>query len=289
MAKKKGLAANPPTEEELEIADRVYQKNLADKFEWDNSQFELLSTMRYDPQLYTGGLPLIEAINEEVLHRSFFFLLKYHVKRLNDSRDFFEFNKVGHLTTKVLLEHVSKALEGLDELKFGPIRIQILVNDAGIFHINPTPALFPMNLNMDCPVTWTAYLDNEATLSTPFTSFKTSKRDAYNAARKRMIPEGSINTDVILVNTQGNISESSIANVALLRPAKNPVTEKMEMVWVTPPLADGCIEGCGRRWLMDADKLVESVISLKTVVDGETVLEFNAMRGVFKSQLVIVR
>ncbi|VEU20842.1 DEKNAAC101725 [Brettanomyces naardenensis] len=269
-------------------ADDILSKYLTKDFDWKNVDFQLLTTMRYDPALYKGELPLLEAIYKEPLDDSFFFLLDNHVRRINLEREFFEFDKVGVLTSEILLKHLTEAMKGLGIDKVSPYRVRLSVDKEGEIHLELRgPVEFPINTDINCPITFVAHLDSQPTVISPFTSFKTTNRNAYDSAMKREIPEGSTNVDVLLYNTGGYITESSACNVAFQRLVKNPLTGKETLKWVTPPLSVGCIEGTVRKHLMDEGLIHEATVPVESLEDGETVLLFNAVRGLFKAKLAL--
>ena len=74
---------------------------------------------------------------------------------------------------------------------------------------------------------------------------KTSRRERYEAARARH-PDAD---DVLLVNTRGEVTESTIANVAAQLGGR----------WITPPLDAGLLPGTERAALLDEGTLAEGI------------------------------
>lgn len=93
---------------------------------------------------------------------------------------------------------------------------------------------------------------------------KTTDRAIYEQAKSGM-PHGA---DALLVNERGEATETSIANIAVLREGR----------WVTPPVSCGLLPGVMRAHLLDQGEIVEGLV---TAIPGETVRCFNAVRGVF--------
>jgi para-aminobenzoate synthetase/4-amino-4-deoxychorismate lyase len=75
---------------------------------------------------------------------------------------------------------------------------------------------------------------------------KTSRRERYEAARARH-PDAD---DVLLINTRGEITESTIANVAALLDGR----------WVTPPIGAGLLAGTERAALLADGAIVEGAL-----------------------------
>ena len=76
-----------------------------------------------------------------------------------------------------------------------------------------------------------------------FLFHKTSLRERYEEARRRH-PDAD---DVLLVNDRGEITESTIANVAV----------RVDGRWRTPPLDAGLLPGIGRAVALEEGRLVE--------------------------------
>jgi para-aminobenzoate synthetase/4-amino-4-deoxychorismate lyase len=104
--------------------------------------------------------------------------------------------------------------------------------------------------------------------SSPFLYHKTTVRGIYEQARTGCDEE----TDVILTNERGEVTETTIANIAVLRKDR----------WVTPMVSCGLLAGTMRAQLLDEGQLVEGIVRLEELLPGETIRCFNAVRGVFE-------
>ena len=121
------------------------------------------------------------------------------------------------------------------------------------------------------------HLDTVPTPSSVFTRTKTTHRDHYNAARSRFAipppPSPSLD-EVVLFNEIGDITETSIRNIAFVR--RSPPR------WVTPATSTGCLTGVVRRWLLEQGRIVEAdegELKREDVLHGEYVLTFNGVEG----------
>ena len=111
-------------------------------------------------------------------------------------------------------------------------------------------------------------LDTQPTPSSPFTSFKTTSRAHYDAARERVgIKDRKEPREVILYNEEGEITESSLRNVSFWRNG----------IWVSPPDSSGGLPGTVRRHLMDIGLLREGVIRKEDIQPGEWVMMSNGV------------
>ncbi len=106
----------------------------------------------------------------------------------------------------------------------------------------------------------------------PFLYHKTTHREVYAAAAA----ERTADTDVLLYNEAGEITESTIANVAVC----------FHGTWYTPPVHCGLLAGTMRRDLLDRGEIQERVIRLEEMADAEGVRLMNSVRGQFDVEWV---
>lgn len=94
---------------------------------------------------------------------------------------------------------------------------------------------------------------------------KTTSRRRYDEARSRH-PHAD---DVVLVNPAGEVTETTIANLAVL----------VDGVWTTPPLESGCLPGTYRAELLDRGEVVEGVITVEMFTRLDDLAVFNSVTG----------
>lgn len=93
---------------------------------------------------------------------------------------------------------------------------------------------------------------------------KTSMRRRYRDARLRH-PGAD---DVLLVNLDGEVTESTIANVIV----------RIDGAWVTPPLASGCLPGVMRRVLLETGEITEASVLVSDLDRVEELALINSVR-----------
>jgi para-aminobenzoate synthetase/4-amino-4-deoxychorismate lyase len=94
---------------------------------------------------------------------------------------------------------------------------------------------------------------------------KTTRRAPYERRRERQ-PDVD---DVLLVNDRGEVTESTIANLAV----------RLQGVWVTPPIDAGLLPGTYRTVLLREGRLIERPVTVDELRDaGELALE-SSVRG----------
>lgn len=106
----------------------------------------------------------------------------------------------------------------------------------------------------------------------PFLFHKTSRREAYDRARAAQ-PDAE---DVLLWNESGEITETTIANVAVRRAGR----------WITPPVACGLLAGVMREELLATGAWVEGTIRRDEIQPGEEIELANAVRGRWRARVV---
>ncbi|KAI0778721.1 aminotransferase [Trametes elegans] len=253
--------------------------------------FELISTTKYDPQLRditwntdaNAGTP------------SPYLLLRYHHRRLLDAAEVHGWPLSPDFSTVRLKELCGEAAQRSAQSRTPEhsFRIRILLSFTGTVSVTATPIPSPSTRDPAALSLWLPsvsptpptpssdwlilHLDTEPTSSSLFTRTKTTRREHYTAARDRFNippPPTSSPDEVLLFNEDGDITETSIRNVAFVR--------RSPPCWVTPPASSGCLPGVMRRWLLEKGRIIEADVGelrRDQVVDGEYVLTFNGVEG----------
>ena len=73
----------------------------------------------------------------------------------------------------------------------------------------------------------------------------------------------------ILLNSNGHIIEASNANIYMVK----------DKIVYTPPLADGCVDGTMRRWLLEELDVIEESITKDRILNSDEVFISNASNG----------
>ena len=98
----------------------------------------------------------------------------------------------------------------------------------------------------------------------PFVLHKTTRREHYEAARAPF-PDAD---DVILYNNAGEVTESCIANLVILRNGR----------LVTPPLGCGLLNGTYRAELLERGEIHEERVSIPELRRAEKIFLINSVR-----------
>jgi para-aminobenzoate synthetase/4-amino-4-deoxychorismate lyase len=203
--------------------------------------FELLETMRREPR-------------KPILH------LEEHLDRLRASSGYFAF-PFDEPAIRASLDTVGA---GIDR----PARIRLRLTRGGKVEVGVSP------IDQGEPEPVRVALDDvPVDPSDVFLFHKTSLRQRYEDARKRH-PYAD---DVLLVNTQDEVTESTIANVAV----------KLDGLWWTPPLDAGLLAGIGRKVALEAGDLAERTIRVEELRAAASVALVSDSRG-WRSAVLVV-
>jgi para-aminobenzoate synthetase/4-amino-4-deoxychorismate lyase len=198
---------------------------------YGRTNFDLLETLRWNPI-------------------SGWYWLDEHLERLGRSAGYFDipFDRSG------IARRLQDAVAGGSEA-----RVRLTLDRQGRVHV--TVAV----LEESSPQSVAIAVDRDPVdVASPFLFHKTTRRDVYEERRQRH-PNAD---DVLLVNDKGDVTESTIANVAA----------KLDGQWFTPPIESGCLPGIYRRVLLDEGRLEERTISLTDLAKCEGIALVNSVR-----------
>lgn len=198
---------------------------------YGRSRFELLETLRWNPV-------------------SGWFWLDRHLSRLAASADYFGVP----LDRDQVVARLERAVQGGEES-----RVRLTVDRSGNIGVEV------QRLQLEELRSIGVAIDPEPVdTSSPFLFHKTTRRNVYDDRRRRH-PDAE---DVLLVNEAGELTESTIANVAV----------KLAGTWFTPPVESGCLPGVYRAVLIEEGRLVERRIHLDELAACEGLAIVNSVR-----------
>jgi para-aminobenzoate synthetase / 4-amino-4-deoxychorismate lyase len=178
--------------------------------------------------------------------------LDRHLARLADSAAYFGFDWDAAHTREVL----QSALSG----HANPARVRIRLTRGGDASVD----LAPLPATAADPVV--LVIDDEPVDSTSiWLRHKTSRREPYTSRSARH-PEAD---DVILVNERGEVTETTIANLAV----------RIDDVWCTPAAVSGCLPGVERAHLLESQRLHERVLTVADVLSANELAVVSSLRG----------
>jgi len=208
----------------------------------DSSDFELFETMKWDTD---SGV----------------FLEEYHFNRLKDSASYFDF-KFCDVRGKEIID------ETMRNISNNLCVIRLFVNAKGGIRIETSevPAFIK---NQKYTV---SLAKNPVQSENIFLYHKTTQREVYENAEG----ENLHSDDVILWNEEGNLTESTIANIIL----------NIEGNWVTPSTNCGLLRGVYRESMLENGLIEERKIHKSEIADLSEITLINSVRGEFKAKLI---
>lgn len=183
-----------------------------------------------------------------------YFLLDRHLERLERSADYFDFS--------LSLTEVCQALQTLS-MTFGTIaqKVRLTVSGDGSLTLE-AQTLDHGILKIGTSV---GIATKPIDAQIPFLYHKTTYRLPYTMALESQ-PEYQ---DVLLWNEKGEMTESTIANMAIDTPTG----------LITPPLECGLLPGTFRAQLIASGKIREELITLEDLRNTQTLFLINSIRG----------
>jgi para-aminobenzoate synthetase / 4-amino-4-deoxychorismate lyase len=227
---------------------------------WDSEQVAEYEECLTKAQVLFAPRPEFELLETLLWRRGRgYFLLEAHLKRLRDSADYFGF--------AVDADAVRHQLLTVAERFTAPrYRVRLRVNRYGEAQVEHA-SLAPERR------VWRVALAHEPVNPREvFLYHKTTHRQVYERARAAR-PDCD---DVILWNTRGEITESTLANVVV----------RVDGRYYTPPVACGLLAGVYREHLLQRGLLRERVLTPDDLRRAEAVYLINSVRGRIRAEVV---
>ena len=178
--------------------------------------------------------------------------LEQHLERLASSARYFGYAFDRDETVAMLDRAVAERNE--------EVRVRLTLARSGAMDVE----VKPLHTANDRPVRLA--LDNDPVDPSDVWLFhKTTNRGPYDRRRSKR-PDAD---DVILVNTRGEVTESTIANVAV----------RIDGTWVTPPRDSGLLAGTYRAVLLRDGRLRERAVTIDDLQRAEAVALVSSVRG----------
>ena len=210
--------------EECQIKARVLLSKI--------QQFDLIETMLWTPE-------------------SGYFLLDYHLQRLQDSALYFDYSLDLDLITKKLIA----VANGLKDYSH---KVRLLVSQQGKIKIESSPFMAePKTLNL-------VIADRPVDISNPFLYHKTTNRSLYQQFQQ----SNTSHDDLILWNERQEVTETCIYNLVVQKDGE----------LLTPPVECGLLPGTMRAYLLEQQKIKEAVIKLADIQQCEAIYLINSVR-----------
>jgi para-aminobenzoate synthetase/4-amino-4-deoxychorismate lyase len=203
-------------------------------------------------------ISLYETVRWEDEHG--FWWLDRHLERLADSAAYFGF----HCDEASARDALERGVEGVGDAH----RVRLELDRLGTMSVVVDPETLdparwwphPGRDYMACSIN-----TKPISSSSIYRFHKTTARRPYRDRRE--MHEGA--DEVLLVNERGELTEATRRNVAL----------SFGGVWITPPLASGCLPGVLRQVLIDEGELTEEVVMVDDVRSADGLALLSSVYG----------
>jgi para-aminobenzoate synthetase / 4-amino-4-deoxychorismate lyase len=192
-------------------------------------------------------------------------LLNFHLDRLADSADYFDF-ACDRIAIRAALERQAERFAGCD-----PQKVRLLLTGAdGRFGINrePLAPIDPARIGRICA---SPHRTDPADV---MLYHKTTQRARYELAFQEASRKGF--DDVLFLNLRGEVTEGAISNVFIEKNGS----------WFTPPIECGLLAGVYRRHLLETrPEIEERVLTLDDLRGADAIYLTNAVRGLRRVEI----
>ncbi len=250
-----GIVADSVAEEEWE--ECLLKSNFLTK---NKAEFQLIETLLW--QFEQG-----------------YFLLDYHLERLEDAAHYFHFyhdpdevQQALNTTAAELQEKIRKNTCNKEDAQW---RVRLLLHRDGHLEISTAP-VFPLSGSIQQGPAQVLFSSEQVDCRDPHRFHKTTQRELYNREFQRATELGCY--DILFTNIAGEVTEGAITNIFVRRKKGEPL--------VTPPVACGLLPGTYRRWLLEQGKAFEQMLCKDDLLTAEELYVANSVRGLVPVCLV---
>jgi len=216
-------------------------------------------------EFLTRGLEVFSLIETMRLEDGKIYLFDHHMKRLQDSADYFDIN--------CPLKNIKADLYNLSNRRTTrKYKIRLLLDQHGEYQIltnqiekPPKKHLFKLKISKQRVHSENRWLYH-----------KTTNRNLYDSERKLALEEGF--DEVIFLNEKEEVSEGAISNIFIKE------SDQLH----TPSQKTGLLNGTLRQSFLENNKCQETIIKKQDLLDADQIFIGNSVMGLVKSELLQV-
>jgi len=222
---------------------------------WESSPGSEYDEIKLKGNFLTGKNPYFEIFETILVENKIPFLFDYHLKRLENSADFFLFYYRGKIVENNILRFIGLHKEQTYKLK-------VVLNKWGGITLIPAEVK-PLPAETKVILSPTRVKTTER-----FQYFKTTERKLYDSELKKYSQAGF--SEVIYLNEKEEVAEGSFTNI-VVKKGKN---------LFTPPIEAGILNGVYRQYLIDSTKISVRTLSVSDIQSAEEVFLINSVRKI---------
>lgn len=239
---------------------------------------ETNAAVTYDNRAFRFGFGLFETM---LMQDGEIFLKEYHWDRLYAGIQQLNFMMPELMTKEWIEKEIKRTVKKNKMEKLCRIRFQIYAGRGGLFDgqhpwtefLIECKQIDPIILQLNEKGLTTNYVEGLAKSNDNMANLKSSNAMIYALAARQALDNNV--DDTIIINTQGNAIETTIANLFCI---------KKDTIY-TPPLTEGCVAGVMRKYVMQqltegGFEVVEEPINKKFLKEAESVFATNAIRRI---------
>ncbi|WKA53569.1 aminodeoxychorismate synthase component I [Planococcus shixiaomingii] len=225
---------------------------------WDSTSEGEYQELITKAHVLTERRPAFELLESLKLEDGNYPLLTYHLERLGDSADYFNF-----IFDEGAVEQ--QLLQTAEDHPIGVFKVRLLLDKGGTFSTQ-AQAIDPVSQPVVCTLA-ASPVDS----SDPFLFHKTTHRSVYEA-HTNAEPDAF---SVLLWNEKEELTEFTIGNLVFEKDGK----------FYTPPVSCGLLAGTFRQFLLDNKKIEEKKIYKNDLANYDAIWFINSVRGWLKVTL----
>jgi branched-subunit amino acid aminotransferase/4-amino-4-deoxychorismate lyase len=187
-----------------------------------------------------------------------YFLLDYHLRRLEQSAAHFRYPLDAGTARRMLLDYS-------ESLRRQPRKVRLQLASDGTISLNDE------DVKPSTPIA-TALSKVSVQSTNPFLCHKTSRREVFEQALA-LHPEAR---DVLLCNERGELTETCHGNVVLVIGGRK----------LTPPVSSGLLPGVFRAHLLDRGEIQEQILPASSIRSASAIYLINSVRRWCEIRLV---
>ena len=222
---------------------------------WDSNAKSEFEETKLKSEFLVNKAQYFELIETMLIENGEIFLLENHINRLKQSSEYFLFY-LDELKLRKILNSIVSGLKSQNKFK-----LKLLLTKWGEIKFNLE------HINKQKFFGRIAISEHRINSQNKFQYFKTTNRNLYDSELKRWQKKGF--DDVIFLNENGYVTEGAITNIMFEHKSK----------MITPPISDGLLNGCYRKYLLSKDKnIVEKSFGVDELYKAQKVIIYNSVR-----------
>lgn len=228
---------------------------------WDSKVEDEYKECSLKMRFFTEPVQKFKLLETILYYKGKYWLLKYHVQRLQESAEYFDFT----FDAEKLLTYLKQNANQLSNEK--KYKIRVLIDKFGKFYIENLKLDISKQDNTGHVVLASKKMDSKNI----FLFHKTTHRSIYDEMYLKAREKGLI--DLIFTNEKGEVTEGCISNIFIRKRGR----------LITPPLDCGLLNGIMRQYILRKIKNVkEDKITIDDLRNSEEIYLCNSVRGITK-------